>query len=723
MNQQPVRIGVIGAGKNSQKNHLPALQRLARERACSLQALCDLNLDIAKRVAEEFGFESYTSKAEEICERDDVDAVFICGTVQMHKEYTLRALERGKHVFVEKPPAPSISDLQQALILARLKGRIVCVGFNRRFYASINHMKRLIGTPSEIKSLEGIYHKPFYNESYMHGSSSWITYSSIHGVDAMCYVMEEPPEKLFSVHNHASGDVPQNLSALLIWKNGCHGVFSSNNSTGSRLERYTIHTPGSSYSATEIDLTMLTGSDESLTHFDEGNSETRGFYGEHREFLDAIQKETVPRHGLPQALVVMHLLSLMEQGFCGTIDWSPILRELSFEKEEEKPEMIVSGSPGNVQKAKGKSLLILNPLALQASLPRLARKYTLVYEEEVSRLSSENRRDIVGVITGTGGTPVSTKLLDALPSLAVVGVVGASVKKYNPEEILRRHIPILNASDIYAEAVAEFALMQALIGIKYASRSHDVMRAKLWGATAENRREKLIKFLRHFALLPLLSPFRFLMRPLGKSLTALAQLSGAQAKGAKARGGSNLKGMTVGIIGYGEIAKKFILLLQNFECDIKVCSDYLTLEEAHVLGVKKVGLAEALSAPVVSLHRGLSERTRHAFGRHEISLLRPGAVFINTARGELIDEEALIERLKRGDIFACLDVFSKEPLPKRSVLRELPNVFLTSHLAGATKQTYAHSADVVADRVIDYLEGKTPESRIIASLDLLANMS
>ena len=95
-------------------------------------------------------------------------------------------------------------------------------------------------------------------------------------------------------------------------------------------------------------------------------------------------------------------------------------------------------------------------------------------------------------------------------------------------------------------------------------------------------------------------------------------------------------------------------------------------------------LSEVLAADVVSLHRGLTEGTRHSLGASELAKLLAGSVLINIARGALFDPDALLVRLKQGDICACLDTYEEEPLMASHPLRRLPNVFLTSHIAGGS---------------------------------------
>jgi phosphoglycerate dehydrogenase-like enzyme len=117
-----------------------------------------------------------------------------------------------------------------------------------------------------------------------------------------------------------------------------------------------------------------------------------------------------------------------------------------------------------------------------------------------------------------------------------------------------------------------------------------------------------------------------------------------------------------------------------------------------------------LAADIVSLHRGLSPATRHCVSASELSRLRPGAVLINVARGALIEPDALIARLRRGDIVACLDTFEQEPLPRRHPLRRMPNVFLTSHIAGGSPDMHAGAVREVIDKVSRHLGGDPVEA-------------
>lgn len=711
MIETPLRIGVIGAGVNSQRNHLPTLKRLAGEGAVSLSMLCDLNADLAAAAASEFGFARHTHDVEGLLKSDDIDAVYVIGTVQMHAEYLQKALESGKHVFVEKPPAESYAQLRALCDLADRMRRVACVGLNRRFYSSIEAVHADLAKKTRIYSVEGVYNKPFLNETYLHGSSSWISYSGIHGIDAVVAAVGRPPSEVFSAANRASGEFPQNFSLLLKWDDGVHAVVSSNNSAGSRAEKYTIHAPGISYTCTESAMEV---------HGVSGNVQTaykdplisRGFYGEHREFIDAIATGKAPRHSVREALVIMRIVECIEKGIHGKIDV-----DQTASVEEVKAGSVL---PQRAMQAAKKSgfVLVLNPTLYATVLPDIAAERRIVSASEFPGLSEEEKREIVAVLTG-GGVALSDEMLEELPQLAVVGIAGASVRKYNAHAILTRRIPILNASEVYARSVAEFALMQALVGLKRASRSHDLMRSGGWGHDASIRKGRFGAFARIAAgKLP-----GFLSKPLRSVKRAVAGASSfRRTKRSRASGGEMLRGARIGLIGWGAITREFIKLLKPFGCTILVYSDHLSAEEAENLGVSKVLLAEALNADIVSLHRGLTENTRASFGATEIAMLRPGAILLNTSRGEIVDEHALVDRLKRGDIFACLDVFAEEPLSSRSPLRALPNVFLTSHMAGVTRQTFENAPREVALRALAHLEGSA-DLQAITSIDRLSSMT
>jgi phosphoglycerate dehydrogenase-like enzyme len=160
------------------------------------------------------------------------------------------------------------------------------------------------------------------------------------------------------------------------------------------------------------------------------------------------------------------------------------------------------------------------------------------------------------------------------------------------------------------------------------------------------------------------------------------------------------------LIGWGANARAFARRLLQGGARVRVYSAHASVSELRSAQVEPAALAEVLTADIVSLHRGLNPSTHHGLDGSALARLRPGAVLINVARGALIDPDALLGRLRRGDVFACLDTFEEEPLPASHPLRRLPNVFLTAHIGGGSADMHAAAAAEVVAKVARYLSGE-----------------
>lgn len=177
------------------------------------------------------------------------------------------------------------------------------------------------------------------------------------------------------------------------------------------------------------------------------------------------------------------------------------------------------------------------------------------------------------------------------------------------------------------------------------------------------------------------------------------------------RTGRELSEMTVGVIGYGNIGTKVVRLLRAFGCRVLVTDPYVQLSaDDHNSGVELVALDDLLSrANVVTLHPRVTEETRGLINRDTIARMKPGVIFINTARGPLVDYDALYEALVSGQIAsAMLETFAVEPVPADWPLLQLPNVTLTPHIAGASVRTVTYAAEQAAEEVRRYIAGLPP---------------
>jgi D-3-phosphoglycerate dehydrogenase len=174
-------------------------------------------------------------------------------------------------------------------------------------------------------------------------------------------------------------------------------------------------------------------------------------------------------------------------------------------------------------------------------------------------------------------------------------------------------------------------------------------------------------------------------------------------------------GITLGIIGLGRIGSRLVHLLSSWNFSIIACDPYVDSQRFVDLGVKEVALADLLKhSDVVSLNCSLTEETFKLINSDTIKQLKPGAVLINTARGQLIDEDVLCKAITSGLIsqFAA-DVFCEEPLPKNSLLREFNSiqVLLSPHMAAANYPgTLSTAIPVATDAVIDALRGQLPQN-------------
>jgi phosphoglycerate dehydrogenase-like enzyme len=154
--------------------------------------------------------------------------------------------------------------------------------------------------------------------------------------------------------------------------------------------------------------------------------------------------------------------------------------------------------------------------------------------------------------------------------------------------------------------------------------------------------------------------------------------------------GPELAGRTLGLIGLGRLGRRMARIAAAFEMVVVAWSENLTQESAAEAGVWAVSKEELLTrADVVSIHTRLSDRTRGLIGARELAMMKPGAVLVNTSRGPIVDEDALLAALTDGTIAgAALDVYGVEPLPKDHPLREAPRTLLTPHLGYVSDGTY-----------------------------------
>ena len=265
--------------------------------------------------------------------------------------------------------------------------------------------------------------------------------------------------------------------------------------------------------------------------------------------------------------------------------------------------------------------------------------------------------DADACITSWGVVPLDADVVAAAPRLGHLAHMGGSVKRFLSAAVWERGMRVTSASVALARDVAETTLGLMIVG-----------RKRIW--------------------------------PLGSHVRD----GGWRDSGVWDRWDAReLSRSTVGLIGVGNVGRHVIELLAGFETTILVADPYLGDDEARRLGVERVELAELMGrCDVVSIHAPANDETRHMVGAELLGRLGDGAVLINTARGSIIDEGALVDELATGRIFAFLDVTDPEPPAPDSPLRSLDNVVVTPHIAGCIENCH-RMGELAVEEVRRYL--------------------
>ena len=181
--------------------------------------------------------------------------------------------------------------------------------------------------------------------------------------------------------------------------------------------------------------------------------------------------------------------------------------------------------------------------------------------------------------------------------------------------------------------------------------------------------------------------------------------------------GTRISGSTVGIVGFGNVGKRVGTLLAGFDVDVLVHDPYVHPIDAELARGENASLDRLLGeSDVVILNAELTEETRGLIGARELSLMKESAILVNTARGPMVEEDALVSALRSGDIAgAGLDVFETEPLGADADLLELENVVLTPHVAGTTAESRAETIDRLVESVLALVDGEPVPDRYLAT--------
>lgn len=179
--------------------------------------------------------------------------------------------------------------------------------------------------------------------------------------------------------------------------------------------------------------------------------------------------------------------------------------------------------------------------------------------------------------------------------------------------------------------------------------------------------------------------------------------------------GGSLSGRTLGILGYGRHGRPVARLAEAFGMKVIAWDRTGSYPKPDEFGVPRRPLDDLLAeSDIVSIHLRLSDESRGLISREKLWKMKPGALLINTARGAIIDETALIDALREKRIAgAGLDVFAVEPLPASSPLRTMPNVLLTPHVGWQVRDVFHEFVEIAADQLDDWLKNELPKSDVL----------
>lgn len=296
----------------------------------------------------------------------------------------------------------------------------------------------------------------------------------------------------------------------------------------------------------------------------------------------------------------------------------------------------------------------------ESAVEALRAQYDVLYDATLV----DRQADLLAALVGARAlivrnrTQVNTALLEAAPGLVVVGRLGVGLDNIDLPACRARHIEVIPATGANALAVAEYVIATAMVLLRGAYLSSAEVAAGNWP------------------------------RP-------------------RLSGGREIGGKTLGLVGFGGIGRLTARLAQALGMHVLAHDPLVAPDDAlwarHDVAPRDIDALLA-EADVVSLHVPLTDATRGLMDPARIARMKPGAVLINTARGGIVNEPALADALREGRLAgAALDVFDREPLPAGSPLAGTPNLILTPHIGGVTRESNIRVSTLIAQKVGAFL--------------------
>lgn len=256
-------------------------------------------------------------------------------------------------------------------------------------------------------------------------------------------------------------------------------------------------------------------------------------------------------------------------------------------------------------------------------------------------------------------TPITKELIEACPNLKAIGAMRGGLNSLDMDTLNEKGIQVFHSPTRSVHAVADFTVGMIISELKHISRAHALMINGIWQKDY-------------------------------------------------VREARDLRELTVGVIGYGNIGREVIKRLTPFGCKI-ICHDpFLLPEEISLEGITPVSREELISSSdIITIHLRYSEKTQKYISEEDFVNMKDTCLFVNTARAGLVDMDALTKALQSNIIGgAALDVFLEEPLGKEHPLCKLQNVTLTPHIAGTSTGTFSFAVEEVCDGLEQLMKGE-----------------
>lgn len=708
----PIKHILIGAGKIGVGSHLPALKKLEAQNLCQVAGIVDIDSARAASVAQQFGIPYSGSDWREVAANSGASAVSVCTLPGTNAMIAAEAVAEGFHVLCEKPPGRTLADAHQLAKVAQMyPDRVTMVAFNRRYapvYQQIAKQSHRIAPPMLFQAR---FTRPALGQPPSDSMIDWVTSDGAHVLD-LAHATIGPFTQAIVWRKSIGGSTP-NVWTIHLSNSQATAYVTLNFAAPARVELFEWW--GADYEARlelpERAIWTIRGGQPQVLHSSELTNTTEsavhyGFLGEYSAFFDAILGNA-PRPDCDFAYAVQYL-GLVDR-LLNAPDGEPIMLEQSeIVNETSVPCHVVNV----IQEEKPTLYLKLPPVAQaryieQASLATLREFFHITQRSSESKLDDLAGADVI--LTGWGDTGLSAAEIESAINLKAVIVIGASVQGVQPAVLADRGVALYNTADAIAQGVAEHCLLLALAGLKQLTRVDASIHQGAWPPPLLNQARHLnmrtmIDMAKRNPTIVRIWPY---VRPLMLSAVNRVQAGAPYSRLVDGSGlVQELSEQIVGLIGWGHTARHFARLLQPFNCSLLVYSEAPIDDDLTVFGARRASLGEIMgAAKVISLHRGLTDASRGMIGRSELRQIRPGSVLINTARGPLIDEDALLERLSEGDIIAGLDVYDIEPLPRKHPLRSIGNVILTPHYTAQAPETKRRVGQQAVAIALDWRNG------------------